>query len=65
MFGNNVNSELYFIYGLIIIVIILIVVILVLDKIDSKKKRKSLGGYIWRYKEDIGFNENNEPYFIE
>ena len=31
----------------------------------AKKKRKSLGGYIWRYKEDIGFNENNEPYFIE
>ena len=40
---NNVNTELYFIYGLIAVVIILIIVVVMIDKKDNKKsKKKSL-----------------------
>ncbi len=38
--SQNINSELYFIYGLIIVVILLIVLVLIIDRKDAKKNRK-------------------------
>ena len=39
---DNVNNELYFIYGLVALVVVLIMVIIVIDKLDNKKTKKSL-----------------------
>lgn len=41
-FNSIVNSELIFVYGLILLVIILIIVVVVIDRIESKKKPKNL-----------------------
>lgn len=40
-FDNAINSELFFVYGLIFVVVFLIVVILVIDRKENKKKNKS------------------------
>jgi len=40
MFSQNVNTELYFIYGLIVIVILLIILVLIIDRKDAKKSRR-------------------------
>ena len=39
---DNIDSEIFFIYGLIALVVVLIIIIVIIDKLDSKKKRKSL-----------------------
>lgn len=42
MFSENVNTELYFIYGLIIVVILLIVLVLLMDRKDAKKSKRRI-----------------------
>lgn len=38
--SQNINSELYFIYGLIVVVILLIILVLIIDRKDAKKNRR-------------------------
>ena len=40
MFNGSINSELYFIYGLIAIVVMLIIIVIIIDKKDQKKNRR-------------------------
>ncbi len=42
LLGNRVESELIFVYGLIALVIILIITIVIIDRVEAKKKQKSL-----------------------
>lgn len=38
--SQNINSELYFIYGLIVVVILLIVLVLIIDRKDAKRNKR-------------------------
>ena len=42
MFGGNIDTELYFIYGLIVLVILLIITVLIIDRKDNKKHRSRI-----------------------
>ena len=38
--SQNINSELYFIYGLIVVVILLIIIVLIIDRKDAKRNKR-------------------------
>lgn len=40
--SQNINSELYFIYGLIVVVILLIILVLIIDRKDAKKDKRKI-----------------------
>lgn len=42
MLSGSINTELYFIYGLIVVVILLIITVLIIDKKDAKRDRRRI-----------------------
>ena len=42
MLSGSINTELYFIYGLIVVVILLIILVLIIDRKDAKRDRRRL-----------------------
>lgn len=40
MLNGSINTELYFIYGLIVVVILLIILVLIIDRKDAKRDRR-------------------------
>ncbi len=42
MLNGSVNTELYFIYGLIVVVILLIITVLIIDRKDAKRDRRRI-----------------------
>ena len=42
MLSGSINTELYFIYGLIVVVILLIITVLIIDRKDAKRDRRRI-----------------------